>query len=534
MTAGVLDVLIAGKLAGTLSQDGAGSLSFAYERGYRGVPLSSSMPLSTRPYRDKVVLPYLWGLLPEDPAVRRHVAADAGISPNNPFALLGVIGLDCPGAVQFVLQGSDAYRDERLVAVSDAEIARRLATGRQDGAGWIASDEHWSLGGQQSKFALRRMDGKWYSCEGSAATTHILKSGVRGLAHQALNEYVCMRLAASLDVPAASVEYLEFEGESGVEPAIVIERYDRLVEGDNVTRLHQEDLCQALGCLPDNKYTMYGGPNCAEVLGLLTSTGPTAQANAAGFLQMLFLNYLLAATDAHAKNYSIMLAADGSHRLAPMYDVASIAPYVEGAKLRVKPPRACHVHRRREPRRPCFGKRPRQAGRAVRPRTIRHNRRGLPRLVGALRQRDSRQAGPGVRRFGENGVGRRRQGAQGAHGETDRTAVRKVAERTVELSTASSRSTSESWGTADKDEEEPLGMTPRGTRPSSGGRDGGRLLDPAAEGVDVVPQECPVGAHDQHVDGVEADLHFAVGRVDREPGSRRNLEVATRRISVAP
>lgn len=46
MTASVLDALIAGKLAGTLSQDGAGSLSFAYGSGYRGVPLSSSMPLS--------------------------------------------------------------------------------------------------------------------------------------------------------------------------------------------------------------------------------------------------------------------------------------------------------------------------------------------------------------------------------------------------------------------------------------------------------------------------------------------------------
>lgn len=112
MTAGVLDVLIAGKLAGALSQDGAGSLSFAYERGYRGVPLSSSMPLSTRPYRDKVVLPYLWGLLPENPAARRHVAADADIPPNNPFALLGVIGLDCPGSAQFVPRGSDACRDE--------------------------------------------------------------------------------------------------------------------------------------------------------------------------------------------------------------------------------------------------------------------------------------------------------------------------------------------------------------------------------------------------------------------------------------
>lgn len=66
----------------------------------------------------------------EDPAARRHAVAGAGISPNNPFSLLGVIGLDCPGAVRFVPQGSDACRDERLVAVNDAEIARRLATGR--------------------------------------------------------------------------------------------------------------------------------------------------------------------------------------------------------------------------------------------------------------------------------------------------------------------------------------------------------------------------------------------------------------------
>ena len=49
---------------------------------------------------------------------------------------------------------------------------------------------------------------------------------------------------------------------------------------------------------------------------------------------------------------------------------------------------------------------------------------------------------------------------------------------------------------------------------------------PQAEGVDVVPQECPVGAHDQHVDDVEADLDFAVGRVDREPGRCRDLKVA--------
>lgn len=123
MTAGALDVLIAGKLAGTLSQDGAGSLSFAYERGYRGVPLSSSMPLSTRPYRDKVVLPYLWGLLPEDPAARRHVAADAGISPNNPFALLG------GHQSKFALRGR-----ERRGARSSSSATTAWARGQRDEA----------------------------------------------------------------------------------------------------------------------------------------------------------------------------------------------------------------------------------------------------------------------------------------------------------------------------------------------------------------------------------------------------------------
>lgn len=339
MTRSELNVLISGKRAGTLFQDDSGSLSFRYAREYRGAPLSSAMPLSTRTYQNKTVLPYLWGLLPEDVTTRNHIATEAGISPNNPFDLLGVIGLDCPGAVQFSQPGYDAEREERLVAVSEEEIADRLSKGRQGNTGWVAKNEHWSLGGQQSKFALRRQGNRWFSCEGAAATTHIFKSGVQGLAYQALNEYVCMRLAAACGIDTADVEYLEFEGERGVEPAIVITRYDRVSTKDGVVRLHQEDFCQALGCLPENKYTMFGGPTSANILNSLLKTGLNAQNNAASFLQMLFFNYLLAATDAHAKNYSLMLNENGDHKLAPLYDAASIAPYVEARQLVAKPPK---------------------------------------------------------------------------------------------------------------------------------------------------------------------------------------------------
>lgn len=67
-----------------------------------------------------------------------------------------------------------------------------------------------------------------------------------------------MRLAAECGISSARVEYLEFEDAGEIEPAIVIERYDRAFNGEAVLRMHQEDFCQALGCLPENKYSMYG------------------------------------------------------------------------------------------------------------------------------------------------------------------------------------------------------------------------------------------------------------------------------------
>lgn len=186
--------------------------------------------------------------------------------------------------------------------------------------------EHWSLGGQQSKFALRYKDGAWFRCAGAAATTHIFKPGISHLSFQALNEFVCMRAASLCGIATANVEYRVFADE----PAIVIERYDRVVdENGDVIRLHQEDFCQILDVLPDNKYAEYGGPGASAVIGVLKKTGSYAEANIRRFVEMLFFNYLIGAPDAHAKNYSVLLGMEGQAVLAPLYDVASAFPYRE-------------------------------------------------------------------------------------------------------------------------------------------------------------------------------------------------------------
>ncbi len=52
------------------------------------------------------------------------------------------------------------------------------------------------------------------------------------------------------------------------------------------------------------------------------------------------MNWLIAGTDAHAKNYSILIGGGGVVRLAPLYDVASILAYgdidLQKAKLAMK------------------------------------------------------------------------------------------------------------------------------------------------------------------------------------------------------
>lgn len=325
-----LTVIIAGRVAGMVEQRESGQLTFEYAPEYQGAPLSVSMPIANRTYTDKQVRPFLFGLLPDDAQVRRNTALEFGVSGNNPFALLSHVGLDCPGAVQLCPPDkvNDALNQtSSLTLVTEDEIAARLRVGRINAdAAWTTPLEHWSLGGQQSKFALRLVDDSWYSCHGAAATTHILKCGISQLAYQALNEYLCMKLALACGLPTAPIEYRTFADE----PAIIVTRYDRIVRADgSVARFHQEDFCQALGILPENKYPEYGGPAAVDIVRVLRQTGRFARENLDRFAAALFFYYLIGAPDAHAKNYALLLADNGDMRLAPLYDVASVLPYLQ-------------------------------------------------------------------------------------------------------------------------------------------------------------------------------------------------------------
>ncbi len=327
----LLAVLLHDRAIGHLEQR-QGRLRFTYlgehQQARGATPLSLSMPLATQVHDDAVVRPWLWGLLPDNEHVLRHWGRTFGVSARNPFALLRQVGRDCPGAVQLVDEDVDDPRPDRIVWLDEEAIADRIRALAEDEAAWLGrtAGGEFSLAGAQPKFALLEQDGVWGRPEGRVATTHIFKPAVRaGLADLDLCEHLCLEALRTLGLPTAQSRLLAFDGAT----ALVVTRFDRVVREGRVLRVHQEDLCQALGRGPEAKYQSEGGPTPSEIVELLRRrVHPPAQAERSvqSFVDALLASWLLAGTDAHAKNYAVLLSG-GEVRLAPLYDVLSLIPF---------------------------------------------------------------------------------------------------------------------------------------------------------------------------------------------------------------
>lgn len=328
-----LTVILGDAIAGTLTRLKGGRLRFDYDDGYRATasatPLSVSMPKSVRSHPDAVIGPWLWGLLPDNQAVLERWARDFHASPS-PFSLLStVIGHDCAGAVRFAAPdavGEVMTRPGSVEWLTDEDVAQRLRELQEDTTAWLGREftGQFSLAGAQAKTALLHQNGRWGVPSGSAATSHILKPAVAGFDDHDLNEHLCLDAARRAGLVVARTRVARFMDQS----AIVVDRYDRQAAGDRLLRVHQEDICQALSIHPARKYQSQGGPSPRKIARLLREVIPPRLADEAvwRFFDALAWNWLIAGTDGHAKNYSLLLAG-ANVRLAPFYDIASALPY---------------------------------------------------------------------------------------------------------------------------------------------------------------------------------------------------------------
>jgi serine/threonine-protein kinase HipA len=328
-----LHVYLNRKKAGLLHQNDDGQLEFTYAPAFlndpKAIPLSHSLPLRPETFAAKECRGFFSGLLPEEEN-REMVAKNLGITARNDFSMLREIGGESAGAVSFLTQEQKelaepdySYRElseQELIALLQQLPHRPLLAGD--------NNVRLSLAGAQTKLPVLVEEEQIAVPLMDAPSTHILKPAPRHYDGLVYNEAFCMMLAGACGLETAPVEVRQ----AGNQEFLLIERYDRKdfvgqhpsIEFRLKERLHQEDFCQALGILSQNKYESEGGPSLKDCFELITEVSRIPLKDRQRLLDAVIFNFLIGNNDAHGKNFSLTYNHDGSGiatRLAPLYDL---------------------------------------------------------------------------------------------------------------------------------------------------------------------------------------------------------------------
>jgi serine/threonine-protein kinase HipA len=283
--------------------------------------LSCSLPLQARPLD---ALPFCRGLLPEGHALQT-LAARAGLAVNDTFELLARYGRDVAGALVLAEKAPDEqrfdvepYTPETLGVVIEELDEHPL--GAHD-------DSELSLAGLQDKLLLVDLgDGTWGRPLRGRPSTHILKLDDRRRPGLVEAEALCLTLARAAGLTTIEHRIETIDGT----PCLIVSRFDRRAGTGGTERVHQEDLCQALGIDPDDargraKYEVTGGPSFRAAAQLLDSFAASPEDQLDRLVAIATYTVLIGNADAHGKNLALMHPVPGQIELASLYDTVPTA-----------------------------------------------------------------------------------------------------------------------------------------------------------------------------------------------------------------
>lgn len=324
----------------------------AWAASTAATPLSLTLPLApdNAAHSGPAVRDWFDNLLPDSETIRKRWRASVRMPEGDAFDLLSAFGHECTGAVQMLAPGVAPIGIDR----TESELLDGAGVGRViDAATTIdrAGDApRVAMAGAQEKTALLQREGRWFRPLNATPTTHILKlpknttdsiGNIPVDLHTSVeNEWLCARIMRAFGLPAAHSDIATF----GEHKVLVVQRFDRALqnagtETEWIARLPQEDFCQALGMPGAQKYEADGGPGMREILRVLDASS-NATADKLAFVKAQMVFWLLAATNGHAKNFSIFLERNGGYRLTPFYDVSSAWPVIGHGADQITPQKA--------------------------------------------------------------------------------------------------------------------------------------------------------------------------------------------------
>lgn len=339
-----------GERVGTLTRRNNGAHLFQYDAGWLSNPLarplSLSLPLQLPALASASVINFFDNLLPDNPRVRERILHRYRAKSMQPFDLLREVGRDSVGALM-LLPAEAAAPDlvVRYELLDEARLEKILSAYQSDiPLGMIPEERDFriSVAGAQEKTALLETAQGWAVPHGPTPTSHIIKLPIGEIKQpfatldmrdSVENEYICLALARELgfNVPDARII------SAGRLRALAVERFDRRWRADQtqLLRLPQEDICQSLGLASATKYESDGGPGIAAIMSLLMGSS-NALEDRDEFMKFQVFQWLIGATDGHAKNFSLFIERGGSYRLTPFYDILSAWPVLGGTGLNIR------------------------------------------------------------------------------------------------------------------------------------------------------------------------------------------------------
>jgi serine/threonine-protein kinase HipA len=232
--------------------------------------------------------------------------------------LLRAIGGECAGTLSILQAEYSPSLKHHYYELSPIELAQ-LVSGKGQFFSWGAIERpRYSLAGAQDKCTILIAGDNYLLPQKESSSSHILKFELADYRHLPAYEIFTTLLASAIGLPVMDVR-LKSINESRV---AIIKRYDRQINSQNqITRLHQEDFCQALGIDHELKYQQDGGPSFVDCYRLLQDVSSDPAVDLQYLLNWQIFNVLAGNSDGHAKNLSLLYLPHGEIRLAPFYDL---------------------------------------------------------------------------------------------------------------------------------------------------------------------------------------------------------------------
>ncbi|MGH8831370.1 MAG: type II toxin-antitoxin system HipA family toxin [Polaromonas sp.] len=319
-----LAVYVLGREVATLEQAGDFKSVLSYHaRAAADDFVSLTMPVRTESYVwDDQLPPVLQMNLPEGyllQVLQEQFGPHIGASP---IALLSVVGRNMVGRLQVAAPGAALDEPAKPIEVAEllkgdnseaafAELVRQHATSGVSGVVPKFLDA-------QNEASTPDLDAAFGAHKKASLVTrrHIIKGSSRQLPFVALNEHLCMQVAARV-TPTATTEVSE-DGQ-----ALVVHRFD--VDDNGQAYWGMEDFCSLLGLRPAAKYDTtweriargvrdhVPGERRLETYRQLATT--------------LLLTYALRNADCHAKNLALLYTSRADVHLSPAYDMLTTSVY---------------------------------------------------------------------------------------------------------------------------------------------------------------------------------------------------------------